>query len=400
MAFAFRRQPLKTIYLTGRVAALLFVQVPFWSVLYAIPAARPRPSWSLSRCLIVSVYRAFINVMYNTTLMASESPEKFSKEAEKVGFVWVDPAPELLSGEVKTLAEKNNVASERTSGFWYGPRGPDGKFGQPALANEKVIYHFHGGGFVMGTAHPSNGSMATLANGLLEHFPANTHLFALEYRLSSHEPFAVANPFPAALLDALAGYKYLVESLRYDPKNIIIGGDSAGGTLAFWLARYLAISNLPNLPNAGGLLLLSPTVDWANTYTDHESSMHKHSSTDFVYTILTCGYTLRALMGNLPLADAPLNVWIAPGSKQNDTPGLFTGLTKTVIVAGGAEQTLDAMVVLRDRLERDIGKDDVEYIEKPDATHDYLTASWHEPERTETLVELGQWAKDKIWPTA
>ncbi|KAK0449837.1 alpha/beta-hydrolase [Desarmillaria tabescens] len=339
--------------------------------------------------------------MYSTTLMASDPPEKFSKEAEKVGFVWVDPAPELLSGEVKTLAEKNNVAAEKTSGFWYGPRGFRWQVWRTGTCGTKrsSIISMVRGGFVMGTAHPSNGSMTTLANGLLEHFPANTRLFALEYRLSSHEPFAVANPFPAALLDALAGYKYLVESLRYDPKNIIIGGDSAGGTLAFWLARYLAISNLPNLPNAGGLLLLSPTVDWANTYTDRESSMHKHSSTDFVYTILICGYTLRALMGNLPLPDAPSNVWIAPGSKQNDAPGLFTGLPKTVIVAGGAEQTLDAMVVLRDRLERDLGKDNVKYIEKPDATHDYLTASWHEPERTETLVELGEWANDRIWST-
>lgn len=240
--------------------------------------------------------------------------------------------------------------------------------------------------------------MKTCLDGLMQYIPGEPRLFASEYRISSAAPFPSANPFPAALFDAIAGYRYLVKDLGFLPSNIIISGDSAGGLVAFWLARYLATSKFADLPNAGGLLLLSPTVDWANTQMGPLSSMKKHGSSDFVYTILACGYTRRALLGNIPELEAPKNSWVAPGSIElQHTPGLFAGLPKTCIVAGGAEQTLDAMVTLKDRLLKDLGSDNVKYLESPDATHDFLTASWHEPERTDTLKALGKWAGEDLW---
>ncbi|KAF8954829.1 hypothetical protein BDZ97DRAFT_1862639 [Flammula alnicola] len=92
-----------------------------------------------------------------------------------------------------------------------------------------------------------------------------------------------------------------------------------------------------------GLSIASPFADrgW--------DPMQRHHSTDFVYPILASRYTLRALLGNLPEADAATIPWMAPGSiLLSHTPGLFAGLPKTCIVAGGAEQTLDAMLVLRE----------------------------------------------------
>lgn len=44
--------------------------------------------------------------------------------------------------------------------------------------------------------------------------------------------------FPASLLDALAGYQYLL-SLGFEPKNIMLCGDSAGANACLALARYL-----------------------------------------------------------------------------------------------------------------------------------------------------------------
>ena len=251
----------------------------------------------------------------------------------------------------------------------------------------------------MGSAHPSNPNTKALIDGLVQHLPMTPRVFSPEYRLTSAPPFAPANPFPAALLDALAGYRYLVQDLGFSPSNIIISGDSAGGTIAFWLAWYLATNKFDDLPNAGGLLLVSPTVDWANTQLGPSSSMRRHVLSDCVNKILTSRYTLRGLLGNLPEAEATKNVWVAPGSVELEhTAGMFSGLPKTYIVVGGVEQTLDAMVVLKKRLIEDIGEENVTWFEAPEGTHDYLALAFHEPERTDTFKEIARWAGDQIWP--
>ena len=113
-----------------------------------------------------------------------------------------------------------------------------------------------------GSACPKTGS-DVLYEGLLAYLGPDIRIFALEYRISSAAPFTVTNPFPAALLDAISGYRYLVHEIGFDPRRILLSGDSAGGGLAFNLARYLAIARLPSLPDPAGALLLSPTMDWA-----------------------------------------------------------------------------------------------------------------------------------------
>jgi len=70
--------------------------------------------------------------------------------------------------------------------------------------------------------------------------------FLPRYRL------APQNPFPAALVDALLSYLYLLypppNSLHtaYTPEQIILGGDSAGGGLALCLIQFLLWLNKPN----------------------------------------------------------------------------------------------------------------------------------------------------------
>lgn len=81
----------------------------------------------------------------------------------------------------------------------------------------------------MDTAHSSNSSHKTLWSGVLEHSKI-TRVFALEYRLAFAPPFNVSrNPFPAALIDSIAEYLYLVQDVGFNLSNIIINGDSAGG---------------------------------------------------------------------------------------------------------------------------------------------------------------------------
>jgi len=66
-------------------------------------------------------------------------------------------------------------------------------------------------------------------------------------------------------------------------------------------------------------------------------------------------------------------------------------MPSTCMITGGAEQTLDPMITVRDRIVADNGEDIMNYMEYPDATHDFLHATWHEPERTQALKDLRSW---------
>ncbi|RDX57561.1 hypothetical protein OH76DRAFT_1425581 [Lentinus brumalis] len=70
---------------------------------------------------------------------------------------------------------------------------------------------------------------------------------------------------------------------------------------------------------------------------------------------------------------------------------MFAGLPTTIVVAGGAEYTLDGMRVVKDRLAQDSGEDKCTYVEVPDASHDFFLMTWHEPERTQILQRLAGW---------
>lgn len=246
----------------------------------------------------------------------------------------------------------------------------------------------------MGGAHSSH-STGPCYQGYLEHFGSNIRVFVPEYRLASAAPFPAANPFPASLIDVIASYRYLVQDVGFEPRQIILAGDSAGGGIALNLARYLVAANLPGLPQAGGLLLLSPTMDWGRTYADDpESCYNRNAKADFVEGVIESGYTPRALCGTLPLEFARTSAWISPGSRETEwTPETFAGLPPTLIVAGDAEQTLDGMRTIRERLVKTLGEEKVAYIEVPDAPHDIFLLNWYEPERTETLVKSGEWVR-------
>ena len=110
---------------------------------------------------------------------------------------------------------------------------------------ENIILYFHGGAYVVGS--PAFSAPLTLA--LSEH--AQASVFSADYRL------APEHRFPAALDDALATYRGLLEQ-GTTSKQIAVCGDSAGGGLALSLVIALRDQGLP-MPAACGLL--SPWVD-------------------------------------------------------------------------------------------------------------------------------------------
>jgi epsilon-lactone hydrolase len=108
-----------------------------------------------------------------------------------------------------------------------------------------VILFLHGGGYVSGSIE-SHRPLATEIGRV-----CGARTLALGYRL------APEYPFPAAIEDALAGYRFLL-SHGIEPRHIAVAGDSAGGGLTVALMVSARDGGLPQ-PACGWCI--SPWVD-------------------------------------------------------------------------------------------------------------------------------------------
>ena len=232
--------------------------------------------------------------------------------------------------------------------------------------------------------------------------------FAVDYRLTASAPRPPTNPFPAAVLDALAGYRYLVQVAGFAPENIIIAGDSAGGNLAFALVRHLvenaAACAAEGLRAPGRMLSVSGWFDPSMSRAGPESSMQRNAHSDMFMVKLPEGellgaYGITSIRGPLDFDWLKTNRYISPASTEcsvengvQGTEGLFAGFPKAYVIAGGAERLLDDSKVIIERMRAD-GVDVTEDI-PPDAIHDALVFTWHEPERTDVLRRAAKWIDD------
>jgi acetyl esterase/lipase len=85
-------------------------------------------------------------------------------------------------------------------------------------AEERIIYYIHGGGFMRGN------EWWCRTNAILQVKNLGLPVYACEYR------YIPDNKYPKGVDDAEWGWNYLVNDLGFDPKKIIISGESAGGT--------------------------------------------------------------------------------------------------------------------------------------------------------------------------
>ncbi|KAH8798573.1 Alpha/Beta hydrolase protein [Flagelloscypha sp. PMI_526] len=221
-----------------------------------------------------------------------------------------------------------------------------------------------------------------------------TRSFSVEYRLASTRPFDVVHPFSTTLIDCLNGYHYLARDAGYGEENIIVVGDSAGGNLSIALTRYLWVLDSPQLKQPGALLLLSPWVDLGNSHATPGSSILTNSASDYVIYEPSPSWSQTAYLQPHGYGIADFNECISPASLlfgvRSKVIGSYQGWPKTHLAAGGAELLFDEIRTLREDMENDIGKD-LLYIEKEDASHDWLLWEWYEPERSETLADIEMW---------
>lgn len=339
-----------------------------------------------------SLCSTLLTIFWNRTGPLVATPNHLAiTPGVNVNGIWVEPVPELVTGELTTWMSATSVSPVRVPGYWTYSKGSKPDIEAPPTPGEKVVYHMHGGGYVSQSAHPTDLTTPIL-RGLIKHISSVHRAFSVEYRLSSHKPST--NPFPAALLDALAGYNYLVNVIGFSPSAIIVVGDSAGGNLAHALTRYLIeYKDTPNISlpaPSGALVLLSPWVDLSTSHETPGSSAYTCAPSDYLLP-KDSNYAQTAFLGHLGVDAATHNKYISPASLHPAMTVDFKGFPRTFIVAGGAEIFLDSIRTLRDRMAKDLDDEQLRYLEAEDGIHDYLIFGWHEPERTDTFKQIAKW---------
>ena len=210
----------------------------------------------------------------------------------------------------------------------------------PGADPTRAIMFLHGGGYISGSLDSHRHMIAQAGR------EARARTLALDYRL------APEHPFPAALDDAIAGYRFLL-SKGFEPGRIAIAGESAGGGLA--------VATLVSLREAGVAL---PACCWLSSpWTDLEVTGESMTSRASIDPLIQKDYLLelaKAYLGDTdprtPLA-SPLYADLA-------------GLPPMLVQVGSAETLLDDAV----RIARVAGAADVRVTLEiwPDMIH-----AWH-----------------------
>lgn len=161
--------------------------------------------------------------------------------------------PDAPMPERRARLDRLGGAIAAADGVRIVPEPIDGVYAEwlvPAgAAEDEVVLYLHGGAYTAGSCASHRNAVSHIARA------AGIRLLMPEYRL------APEHPFPAALEDGLAAYRWLLER-GTDPRKVILAGDSAGGGLA--LAVMVAARD-EGMPLPGAASLISAWTDLAAT---------------------------------------------------------------------------------------------------------------------------------------
>jgi acetyl esterase/lipase len=256
------------------------------------------------------------------------------------------------------------------------PAPPDVAFveeslaGVPALRygladpSAPTLLYLHGGGYVVGNAWGYRGLVAALADA------SGMAAYAIDYRL------APEHPFPAAIDDAGAAFRALIDR-GHDPSRIAIAGDSAGGglTVATLLRLRDAGATLP-----GAAFLISP---WADLGCTGPSMIGKAAADPSLTEAGLRGMAAHYLGGTDPAAPlaSPINADL-------------TGLPPMLIHVGTAEILLDDAL----RLATAAGRDDVAVTLEvwPGLFHVWHAFAFMLPEGAAAVAGAGAFLRERL----
>lgn len=205
-----------------RLLAALRLTVGYLVALLAAAVRRRplRPSWSIG-----DQARALFLRRFWRRLGGLPPPER--RRA-------LDSAPVLVpTALLRTTRRRARLGGVPVT--WVSPRSG---------AEPRLLLYVHGGAFTVGSSHLVRDLLARLS------LASKARILSVDYRL------APEHPWPAALEDVRAVWGAALE--EHGPKQVVLGGDSAGGNLVLSLLLALRDAGMP-LP--AGAVLLSPWVD-------------------------------------------------------------------------------------------------------------------------------------------
>ena len=245
--------------------------------------------------------------------------------------------------------------------FSIGSLEADWVIGGGDYADTQAILYLHGGGYVIGSRNSHRELACRIASA------CSVRVLLPEYRL------APEHPFPAGLDDAVAAYRFLLDS-HYPPSGVLIAGDSAGGGLA--LAVLLKILE-DDLPLPCGAFILSPWVDLAM----RGSSMVTNASIDPVVS----RDTLKEMADYYLVGHDPLDPLVSP------LEGDLHGLPRLLIQVGTAEVLLDDARRLANKATQ-CGVE-VELQEFEGLVHVFQQLAALAPESADALAKIGEFVR-------
>jgi acetyl esterase/lipase len=232
------------------------------------------------------------------------------------------------------------------------------------VERERVILYVHGGGYVIGSLNTHRPLVARLSAA------ANARVLNVDYRL------APEHPYPAAVDDAVAAYRWVLAQ-GVAPSSIAISGDSAGGGLT--LATLLALRDAGE-PMPAAAVPISPWADLEGT----GESVTTRAAVDLMCKI----------EGLKEMAD-----WYAAGQDLRQ-PYLspihadMSGLPPMLIHVGDSEILRDDAVRVAERA-RAAGVDVTLEV------WDEMPHVWHAfagilPEADEAIAQIGTWLDQRL----
>ena len=231
----------------------------------------------------------------------------------------------------------------------------------PGVAEDRVVMYLHGGGYMIGSIRTHRSPLSYLSR------VSDARVLGLNYRL------APEHPFPAAVEDSVAAYRWLLAE-GVSPRRIAIGGDSCGGGLT--IATLVALKYFGDPLPAAGI---------------------SHSGwTDLAHT----GDTFETKAEEDPLIDKEMLEGMAAaylGDRSRTTPlaspyyADLQGLPPLLVQVGTAEVLLDDSLRLADRA-KEAGVD-VTLEVWDDMPHVWQAFASFLPEAREALDHCGQFVQ-------
>lgn len=164
-----------------------------------------------------------------------------------------------------------------------------------ASAARKVLVYLFGGGFVRGSLDMARANATRLAHA------AGVPVVSVEYRQ------APEHPFPAASEDLLAVYRALLDR-GHAAADIVVVGESAGGTLALTLPAWLMREGIEQPAGVAGI---SPMTDLAMSTASWYYNAARDIATPAMGRRMVELYIAAERLGDDLVA--PINSAVAPG---------------------------------------------------------------------------------------